>query len=103
MTPEVTLSLFTATEMRGGMDVTCTAVLMTQPARSPSAAALTTYRPLGMVKNAVLSITITPLTRVGTSWMYVPTKKAAPTTDTTFETYVSKQYKQDETPAVAVK
>lgn len=30
-------------------------------------------------------------------------KKAAPTTDTTFETYVSKQYKQDETPAVAVK
>ena len=46
---------------------------------------------------------IAPLTRVGTSWMYVPTKKAAPTTDTTFETYVSKQYKQDETPAVAVK
>ena len=78
-------------------------VLMTQPARSPSAAALTTYRPLGMVKNAVLSITITPLTRVGTSWMYVPTKKAAPITDAAFETYVSKQYKQDETPAVAVK
>jgi hypothetical protein len=91
ITPDVTFSLFTAIEMRGGADVTCTAVLITQPARSPSAAALTTYRPLGIVKNAVLSITITPLAQVGTSWMYVPTKKAAPITDAAFETYVSKQ------------
>ena len=88
MTPEVALSLFTATEIRGGMDVTCTAVLMTQAARSPSAAALTTYRPLGMVKNAVLSITITPLTRAGTSLMYVPTKKAIPITGAAPYTYV---------------
>ena len=50
-------------DIRGGVDVTCTAVLIMQPARDPSAAALTTYSPQGIVKNAVLSKTITPLTR----------------------------------------
>ena len=45
MTPAVTLSLWTATLMRIGFAVTCTAVFTTHPALRPSASADTTYNP----------------------------------------------------------